>query len=769
MPFSGKWHLLSLTACLAAWAVAGDQPVVLLLLLGYGFYLVLGRYYRMLTALVAVSLIIVLDVIYFQSRSTVLSAKQSNFTGKVETSPVFDGDQLTFILRTEPGELVKTYVQLSSLKMKQKLYRSLRPGVICSLSGQLEKPSKASNFHAFDNRIYLADQHIFWQLQAHGPPRFLDTPVSPVDRLRQFRQDQIERIQSMFPPGAAAMMNALIFGEDTGLDPDLESAYQLFGIVHLLVVSGMHITVIFGCLFFAASRIGIVRGYISLLFLMIIPLYVLITGAEPSITRSGLTAGLFFAAGLVRMERLRSTDLISIACMLMIIYDPYVVFDPGFELSFTVTFVILIAAPLIATKYSSSVIRLFVLSIVSELAALPIVVTHFYQLSLIGFFIGIFFVPYITLIILPLSIISYLAGTIFPLFVPFLSFIFEQLIGLPHRGLIYLYQHPVFQLDYGALSPLMTIVAVLIIGSSFLLWERWNTFWTSGLLFFSFLIIYGIIVLADIANPYGTVTFLDVGQGDSILIRLPHRGGNLLIDSGGTIPYPQADWQKKRKPFEVGRDVDLHEMRALGISSLDVVVMTHRDYDHIGGMKGIVGQIPIKKMMTNPYFDPNEADQNLFRKAIRTGTRLLTLKSGQTIEIGGTVFKVLSPSSRSDSNNNSLVIEAVLGGKRWLFTGDMGTEGEKRLLNHYPSVRADILKLGHHGSRTSSSDEFLDKLNPAIAIVSCGKNNRYGHPHPETIKRLNKRHIAILRTDRSGAIRFTFSKTKIVKIETAIK
>ncbi|WKB36889.1 MBL fold metallo-hydrolase [Terrilactibacillus sp. S3-3] len=142
-------------------------------------------------------------------------------------------------------------------------------------------------------------------------------------------------------------------------------------------------------------------------------------------------------------------------------------------------------------------------------------------------------------------------------------------------------------LNYGSLSPLMLVLALVCIYAVLCFWEKFKGWWSSALLVGSFLIIYGFVGFIDSINPYGSVTFLDVGQGDSILIKLPHQEGTVLIDTGGTIPYKQDDWEKRKKPFEVGRDVVLHEIRALGIRSIDTVVLTHRDFDHIGGCRGL--------------------------------------------------------------------------------------------------------------------------------------------------------------------------------------
>ncbi|WP_100488650.1 DNA internalization-related competence protein ComEC/Rec2 [Sporolactobacillus pectinivorans] len=769
MPFVSKWHLIALCACLVSWAAAGRHPdVPVFLLFSYCTYLLAVKQIRLLAAFLIIILALFSDVQLFQANGTRLPPDQKIFVGKIKDIPLFDGDLLTYTLQTESGESVKASIKLPNEAIKKQLMHRLRPGLTCRLSGQLERPPDPSNFHAFDYRSYLENKHIFWLLKAEGPPRCLESSLTLLDHLNRFRQSEIERIRDGFSPIGADIMNALIFGYDSSMDPDLYDAYCLFGLVHLLVVSGMHIAAIFGFLYYAARRLGLVREYACLVLLLLIPVYVFLAGAGPSAVRSGLTAGMVLAAGIVKIRNLRTTDVLSISCLIMVFCDPKVVFDLGFQLSFAVTFMVLIAGPVILKRYKSSLGRTFMLSMVSEIASFPIAVYHFYQFSFIGFLLSIFFVPYMTLVILPLSVATYVIAAVLPAATSLMSFVMDLFLYLPHRVLLYLYQHPYFQMNYGAMVPWMLISALLIFAAALLVWEKSRKVWVAGLPALSFLLIYGMVYMSDFIDPYGSVTFLDVGQGDSILIRLPHRQGAVLIDSGGTMPYPKKKWQIRNKPYEVGRDVVLHELLALRINTLDAAVLTHRDFDHIGGMKSVLAKVPVRQIVVSPFFKPDRSDLNTFDQALDKGSKLSILKSGDSLKIGNSIFHVLSPITySSDSNGNSIVIRTLLGGKEWLFTGDLPVKGEQRLLERYPDIRSDILKLGHHGSRTSTSEKWLEKVDPSIGIVSCGKNNRYGHPHPEVIKLLKNHKVRIFRTDQTGAIQFQFSDRQVIRIMTA--
>ncbi|WKB36888.1 ComEC/Rec2 family competence protein [Terrilactibacillus sp. S3-3] len=302
---------------------------------------------------------------------------------------------------------------MTSKSMKQRMAAGLKVGMTCRLSGQLSLPNRVTNFHGFDNRDYLLHRHIHWILQLKSPPNCQDGDLSFMNRLKRIRADQMERINRLFSQSAGGMITALIFGDESGLSPDLISSYQTLGIIHLLAVSGMHVVLIFGTLYISL-RLGIVKEYLILSLVFCLPLYVVLSGSAPSIVRAGLTASLVLLAALFKKRRLPSTDALGLACCVMILYDPQVLFDLGFQLSFAVTFIILVSGPIITGRYASRITRVVLLSAVSQLASFPIIVVNFYQFSLLSFFLNLLFIPFITMVIMPAVFLGFFAAIICP-------------------------------------------------------------------------------------------------------------------------------------------------------------------------------------------------------------------------------------------------------------------------------------------------------------------------------------------------------------------
>jgi len=267
--------------------------------------------------------------------------------------------------------------------------------------------------------------------------------------------------------------------------------------------------------------------------------------------------------------------------------------------------------------------------------------------------------------------------------------------------------------------------------------------------------------ICQYVSPYfrtsGSVTFIDVGQGDAILIRLPYEKGVYLIDTGGTISVKKEAWQKKKHEFSVGYDILLPFLQKEGIRKIDKLIVTHGDTDHMGAAKELLSSITVGEIVFGKKREDAVLEKELKQIAKEKNIRINIVGEGDRWQVDEAIFTVLSPDGgEKGDNDSSIVLWAKLGGVTWLFTGDLEEKGERRIVEQYPELRADILKAGHHGSKTSSSYAFLQLIQPQKAIISAGEHNRYGHPHQQVLARLLELDIEIWRTDKQGAISYVF-------------
>ncbi|WP_235425119.1 DNA internalization-related competence protein ComEC/Rec2 [Heyndrickxia ginsengihumi] len=266
------------------------------------------------------------------------------------------------------------------------------------------------------------------------------------------------------------------------------------------------------------------------------------------------------------------------------------------------------------------------------------------------------------------------------------------------------------------------------------------------------------IIVANHYSLFGKIIFIDVGQGDSILIKLPWNRGTYLIDTGGELSFKKEQWQQQTNPFEVGKDVLVPFLKSQGIGTIDKLILTHSDEDHIGGAEAIISSLHIKEIDISPRSWEKTLMKEIIAEAQMKHIPVFEMMSGDHWQNKAGSFVYVSPfDDHYEGNNDSLVLYANVGGKKWLFTGDLEKEGEETLIRAF-HFHVDILKVGHHGSKTSTSEAFLNQLSPSIAVISVGKHNRFGHPNKEVIERLKAHHIVIYRTDEQGAITYRFFK-----------
>lgn len=760
---NGKYFYFAIASLLGVLAALFSQLPFLLLTIIFLYILYKYKKYSKLH----LAIVFLLFITFFltsqhavTNNKTSLSDSTTNFTVEFTENPKVDGDLLQVTARDlKNKEKLLIRYKIKSEAEKEALQDTNFYGRICHITGQLSNPSIAKNPNAFNYRKYLASKQIYkiFELTRHPLQRCAEVKSTPVTLIKELRFNGIHYLEKHFPTELAALSAALIFGDRSMFDPALLTDYQKSGIVHLLAISGLHVSLLIGMVFHLGIRIGLTRQFMMNFLLVVLPIYAILTGASPSVIRAVLM--LFLVLLVLKWKKqikMSPIDAISLTLMIYVFFTPLIILDAGFQLSFSVSFAIILSSASLLPRYQQTISAMIVISIIAQLAALPILLYHFFETSLISIAANLLYIPLFSFVFLPGLYFLYFIQITFGDTPSILVEIMMKIITLANGLIGYIADFSFAQFVTGRPHLLNFIIYLVINLLIFLLWEAGLQQKRKAKVMLLALILFSFQPAWNWANPYGEVTMIDVGQGDSILIRYPFGNGTYLIDTGGTIQFEEEEWKKAAKPFEVGRDVVVPFLKGKGITKLDKLILTHGDNDHIGGTLSVLKEIEVKQIIVPSVADPSKAEFTIIQEAHKKGIEVIRVAEGSQWKNENSLFYVLSPEEnyQGERNSGSIALVANIGGLNWFFGGDLDQEGEERILKKYPTLNIDVLKAGHHGSKTSSSELFIDKITPTIAWISVGERNRYGHPHTEVLKHLSK--TTIYRTDQHGAITYRF-------------
>jgi competence protein ComEC len=726
--------------------------ISLLFIALYAIFLFAQKRRLFLFSMITICLFYMYFVYIDHHNKTKLPSSMTLFTIRFVAPIAVDGDQLKSIVQVKKEKLQLIYY-IKSAQEKQMLSSLLTPGAVCTVKGTLERPALPRNPNAFHYRRYLRFRHIHWILkpQSISLQDCHNTSPTLYEWLLSLREKGLHTIETHFPAETVGIVQALLYGERGQLDESLLEGYQKLGLIHLLAISGLHVTLLVGAVFSILIRFT-TKEMATIMLLIFLPIYIVLTGASPSVIRASFTAMIFLIVDY-RKSTLSPLDSLSMTLIVMLLLDPYILWDVGFQLSFIVTFALILSSPMIMS-HDSIFCRLFFTAFIAQLSALPFLLYYFFEVSLWSIPLNIIFVPFYSFVILPLSFMSVGAYYVHPfLSVPFI-WLLQKVIVISSDVVAFFSSNHSLSLVLGRPSFFFLICYAVAIFVAFVQMEK-GRYFSAGWVAF-------VIVLhawSPYIDRYGEVVLLDVGQGDCIYIELPYRKGVYLIDTGGTLSQQRQPWQERKRKWDVGKDVVVPFLKSNGVRSIDKLIATHEDLDHIGAAEEIIHQLTVKQLVIGKRETKTPIQEKLVQLAKRKNIDVLKISRGNRWIEGGISFYVLHPwKTYRDDNNHSIVLYTKLGGLSWLFTGDLEETGEKELIRAFPHLEADVLKVAHHGSDTSTTELFLEKVQPKIALISVGEHNRYHHPSPDVIERLQKRNVIILRTDQHGAIRYTYSK-----------
>lgn len=686
------------------------------------------------------------------------SSSTAPLTAVVVSSPVIDGDKLSFPAKTKKQEKLQMFYTISSPEEKEAL-KDMRAGMICTFTGERNDPQPARNFGSFDYKEYLHRQHIHSIYSISSFSSCYEDP-SFWQWLFSIRQQAIQYVQDNFSREAASFINALVYGDRQAMSAELEESYQQLGLIHLLAISGSHITILIAACYYVLLRLGSTREAATVLLLIIIPLYMYIAGASPSVVRASVMAVVVLSC-LLFSKRISGIDALSLSAICMLMFDPYVLFDIGFQFSFSSTFVLLLSSTSILSAEKSMLHNMWNVAAAAQLASLPVSLHYFGQISPYSIIFNLIYVPFLSFIILPLCLCALFLSLFLPLVSQWVEVLLSLLLSISNKVLFLSEKLPYNKLIFGQAPAWLTGCYCIVILFLFVAWEdksRKKYVLPAG---GALLLLLTAHYISPYFNPYGNITFLDVGQGDAIVIRLPYAKGTYMIDTGGAIALPKQEWQKRKNEFSVGGDIVVPYLQSEGIRRIDKLILTHGDGDHVGAALDVLSSVWVGEVVLGRKNSYSDMEQHILQEAQQKGIRIALAGNGMKWRNGDAYFEVLSPfGEEGKENDQSVVLRARVGGLIWLFTGDLEERGEDQLIQSYSNLSADVLKVGHHGSKTSTSEVLLEAVQPRLAVISVGRKNRYGHPHEEVLQRLTQYGAEIWRTDEDGAIAYIFLNRK---------
>jgi len=594
-------------------------------------------------------------------------------------------------------------------------------GDLVELKGKIELPNKNTIPNLFNYKNYLKSKNINITIKPTSI-KLLKQNKKIKYKIKENIINYIEKYKTK------EYLKTFILGDNSNLEKNILTSYQTNGISHLFAVSGMHLSLFSNILLLILKKINKNETINHLIIIIFFIFFAFLTNYAPSILRALI---LYILTTLNKQLNLniKTIYLLIIDLIILLLYNPFYIYNIGFIYSFIITASLIITSKII-NKQKQYIKKILLTSTISFITSIPISINNFHEINIISPITNLIFVPLISLIIFPLSLLTLLIKPLDNILLiatkilENLSLLIEKLkinIILSHIPwymiIIYYITIIIFikGLEQKQIKKLLPLILIIVIHTN-------------------------IKNMSTITR----ITSLDVGQGDSTLIELNNK--NILIDTGGRPNSSTSLVLNKTIPY----------LKSLGIKKIHYAVLTHGDFDHMGEAINLVNNFKVEKVIFNcgPYNDlEKELIKVLDKKKIKYYSCI------KELNINNNKLYFLQTKVYDNENDNSNVIYTELDGYKFMFMGDASITTEKEIMSIYNLPNIDVLKVGHHGSKTSSGKEFINEINPKYSIISVGKNNRYGHPNKETLDNLVN--SKIYRTDLDGSIMFKIKNNKL--------
>lgn len=606
---------------------------------------------------------------------------------------------------------------LITYKYQDKEFNNLSYGDKIKVKGTLITPSKNTNQNTFNYQKYLYYKKIYYIVEATSINKIANNH-NYLYTIKNTLYQKINKLKS------SNYIKTLLFCDNT-LSKEIKESYRINGISHLFSVSGMHINFFVSIIYLYLNKITYNKRIKYLITNIFIITY-LILFPSSSLLRSAVMSILYSINYLLKLK-IKKIDILLLTLGVSLLINPFIIYDLGYIYSYTITFFLVLSSSTLKKK--NKINKIIYISLLSFLVSIPITIYNSFEINIISILLNIILVPIISIIILPLTILTY----IFPILDSILYLFTNTLETIS----LFISKINITKIIFPKPSLLIIVLYYII----FLLSYQNKKY------FYLNIILLIIIYIYPYLNSNFEVVMFEVGEADCHLIKYPYNKNTILIDTG-------------KNEYKIKNEV-IPYLKSIGIKKIDYLIITHGDLDHIGGSITLINNFQVKNVILNKgtFTDlEKELIKNLNKKKIPYQINI------NKINISNHTIYLLNNTKYNNENDNSIITYFTYQKYKFLYMGDASITTEDNLLENYNLNNISILKVGHHGSNTSSSKDFISQINPSISLISVGENNIYHHPNKEVINNLSKSRI--YRTDINNMVKLTINSKGILKVTT---
>lgn len=606
---------------------------------------------------------------------------------------------------------------LITYKYQDKEFNNLSYGDKIKVKGTLITPSKNTNQNTFNYQKYLYYKKIYYLVEATSINKIANNH-NYLYTIKNTLYQKINKLKS------SNYIKTLLFCDNT-LSKEIKESYRINGISHLFSVSGMHINFFVSIIYLYLNKITYNKRIKYLITNIFIITY-LILFPSSSLLRSAVMSILYSINYLLKLK-IKKIDILLLTLGVSLLINPFIIYDLGYIYSYTITFFLVLSSSTLKKK--NKINKIIYISLLSFLVSIPITIYNSFEINIISILLNIILVPIISIIILPLTILTY----IFPILDSILYLFANTLETIS----LFISKINITKIIFPKPSLLIIVLYYII----FLLSYQNKKY------FYLNIILLIIIYISPYLNSNFEVVMFEVGEADCHLIKYSYNKNTILIDTG-------------KNEYKIKNEV-IPYLKSIGIKKIDYLIITHGDEDHIGGSITLINNFQVKNVILNKgtFTDiEKELIKNLNKKKIPYQINI------NKINLSNHTIYLLNNTKYNNENDNSIITYFTYQKYKFLYMGDASINTEDNLLENYNLNNIPILKVGHHGSNTSSSKDFISQINPSISLISVGENNIYHHPNKEVINNLSKSRI--YRTDINNMVKLTINSKGILKVTT---